>query len=81
MQNKGGRYWHEHTEYDDEPVFYCRSCHSLHIVTDDSLADEFWDGTYCKECCSTDIGQCSMEEWEEEEKRREDMREQIAWSK
>ena len=59
----------------DEPVFYCKACHSLAVVGDDSLASEDWDGSYCNICNSTDIGICSIGEWLSEEKRREEERE------
>lgn len=54
-------------EYNDEPVFYCSSCHSLRILVDDRLADESWDGSYCAECGCTDISSCSIEEWLEKD--------------
>lgn len=68
-------------EYDDEPVFYCRSCHSLHILTDELLADSMWDGSYCGDCNSTDIGECTIQEWVEEEERRRKLREKIEWNR
>ena len=61
-------------EYNEE-VFYCNSCHSLHIVVDDTLAGEDWDGSYCAKCFSSDIRKCKfgqwleIEEWKEEKKR------------
>lgn len=45
-------------DYNSEPVFYCRSCLSLRIRGVD-------DCEYCDVCSSTDIGQCSIKEWEE----------------
>lgn len=68
-------------EYDNEPVYYCRSCHSLNIRIDETLADEDWDGSYCAKCHSCDIGMCSIDEWVEEEERRRKKREEIEWSK
>lgn len=68
-------------EYDDEPVYYCRSCHSLKIVTDDTLADDDWDGSYCAECHSCDIDVCSIEEWLEEDERRKEMKREAEWKK
>lgn len=68
-------------EYDDEPVYYCRSCHSLNIKIDEVLADGFWDGSYCANCNSCDIGTCSMDEWLEEEERRKESRRKVEWSK
>lgn len=37
-------------EYDSIPVFYCRRCRSLLILSDPEAGD------YCAECGSTDIG-------------------------
>ena len=68
-------------ELDEELVYYCRSCHSLCIVVDDTLASEGWDGSYCGKCHSTDIGTCTMDEWLAEEERRRKKREEIEWSK
>ena len=68
-------------EYDDEPVYYCRSCHSLLIKFDETLANDDWDGSYCAKCHSCDIGTCSIEEWVAEEERRKEKRRQIEWSK
>jgi len=50
-------------------------------MIDDTLADADWDGSYCGKCHSTDIGICLFDEWMEEEKRREDKRREIEWSK
>lgn len=44
--------------YNNIPVFYCTNCSSLHIA---SLLGE----DYCKDCGSTQVKQCSIEEWEE----------------
>ena len=68
-------------ELDEGLVYYCRSCHSLCIVFDDSLAFEGWDGSYCGKCRSTNIGICTMDEWLAEEERRRKKREEIEWSK
>ena len=68
-------------DYEDEPVFYCRSCHSLHILVDPSLANDDWDGSYCAVCHSADIGECMMDEWMEEEERRKKKRREIEWTK
>lgn len=62
-------------------VYYCRSCHSLCIVVDESLSFEGWDGSYCGKCHSTDVGVCTMEEWLAEEERRRKRREELEWSK
>lgn len=65
----------------EEKVYYCRSCHSLHIIYDESLVDEGWDGSYCAKCGSTDIGVTTIGDWLAEEQRRKDKRRQIEWSK
>lgn len=69
------------TEFDDEPVYYCRSCHSLNILIDETLANEDWDGAYCAKCHSSDIGCCDIDEWIAEEERRRKKREEIEWRK
>jgi hypothetical protein len=48
------------TEYNQIPVFYCKSCLSLKIRNIDSVEDS----DYCDDCGSTEIGECSIEEWE-----------------
>lgn len=68
-------------ELDEGLVYYCRSCHSLCIVVDDTLAFEGWDGSYCGKCHSTHVGICTMDEWLAEEERRRKKREEIEWSK
>lgn len=68
-------------ELDEGLVYYCRSCHSLCIVVDDTLAFEGWDGSYCGKCHSTDIAVCTMDAWLAEEERRRKKREEIEWSK
>lgn len=50
----------EAKEYDEEPVAYCRDCLSLAI-----RVTSFHDLSYCDECGSTDIGECSIAEWSE----------------
>lgn len=57
------------TEYDDEPVEYCACCHSL-AVKNYGDPSEGWDGAYCSKCGSTDIKQCSIQEWLAEENKR-----------
>ena len=64
-----------------EPVYYCRSCHSLCVIVDESMASDDWDGSYCGKCHSADIGECCIGEWLEEEERREAKRREIEWSK
>lgn len=53
-------------DYNEEPVFYCKSCLSLKIRFIKSMQDS----EYCDECGSTDIGQCSIEEWQKLYKER-----------
>lgn len=76
-----GRYPEFKPEYDDEPVFYCKACHSLHILVNAEFADEDWDGAYCADCNSTDIGQCNIADWVAEEERRRKLKEKIEWNK
>lgn len=68
-------------ENDNEIVYYCLSCHSLCILTDETLAFGDWDGSYCVKCGSTHIGKCTIDEWLAEEQRRKDKRREIEWSK
>ena len=56
----------EEINYNDEPVFYCKSCLSLKIMSIPSMDDS----EYCDECSSTDIDQCNIEEWEQMYKQR-----------
>lgn len=65
----------------NEKVYYCRSCHSLKVIMDETLAINGWDGSYCGKCQSTNIGECTIGEWLEEEQRRKEKRRQIEWSK
>lgn len=44
-------------EFDSEPVYYCKDCLSLRVVSDAGI-------DYCDVCGSTSIGECSIEEWE-----------------
>ena len=65
----------------NEPVYYCRSCHSLLVIVDESLGGNGWDGSYCGKCYSTDISVTTMGEWLEEEERRKRKRKEIEWNK
>lgn len=47
-------------QYNSEPVFYCKSCLSLKV----RHIPELENSNYCDNCSGTDIGQCSIEEWE-----------------
>lgn len=49
--------------YDDEPVYYCHDCHSLKIKCDDAFEHDGWSGMYCDRCGSTDIQECTIQEW------------------
>lgn len=44
-------------EYNNEPVFYCKRCLSLKVITDQEME-------YCDECGSTEIRETSIEHWE-----------------
>lgn len=50
----------KYSEYDSEPVFYCNHCLSLKIRSIPNIEDS----EYCDKCCSTDIKQTSIREWE-----------------
>ena len=56
----------EEINYNDEPVFYCKSCLSLKIRSIPSMNES----EYCDECSSTDIRQCSIQQWEQMYKER-----------
>lgn len=75
------KYTHERTEFDEEPVYYCKSCHSLNVVSESFLSDEDWDGAYCADCHSTDIGQCNIEDWLAVEREIEETRRALEWKK
>lgn len=47
-------------EYNDEPVFYCKRCLSLRIMS----VEHMEDSDFCDECNCNDIGSCSISEWE-----------------
>lgn len=47
----------------DEPVYYCRACRSICIVTDENMAVGAWDGSYCGKCGSTSIGCMKFGDW------------------
>lgn len=49
------------SEYNKEPIYYCKNCLSLR-VRNIPLIDQ---SDYCDECGSTNIEQCTIEEWEE----------------
>lgn len=48
------------TNYNDEPVFYCKECLSLKIQS----LNLYGDIDYCCDCGSTDIATAHIEEWE-----------------
>lgn len=50
---------HNHSEYNEEPVYYCEHCLSLKI-RDAGLPDLL----YCDECGSAKILTTSIDEWE-----------------
>lgn len=65
----------------NEPVYFCRSCHSLFVIVDETLCGDGWDGSYCGKCHSANIGVCTMGEWLDEEERRRRKRKEIEWKK
>ena len=48
-------------DYNDEPVVYCKRCHSLRIIAGNGFPD------YCEDCGSTDLGDEHIEQWLKEE--------------
>lgn len=50
-----------HSEYNEEPVFYCKNCLSLSIRHVHNINDS----EYCDKCGSTNIETTSIKEWEE----------------
>lgn len=53
-------------EFNQEPVFYCKTCLSLKVRNVAGIVDL----DYCDDCGSTEIAQTSIEEWEELYKNR-----------
>jgi hypothetical protein len=47
------------SNYNDEPVFYCKNCLSLKV----KMVATGLDLDFCDECGSTDIEQAHIEEW------------------
>lgn len=47
-------------DYNAEPVLYCKHCLSLKIRNIPKVENS----DYCDKCGSTDIGECSIEGWE-----------------
>ena len=48
--------------YDDEPVYWCSVCKSLHIIRCDSPLDTALE-CYCADCGSIDMVSGSIDEW------------------
>ena len=48
-------------EYNDDPVWYCRSCLSLKIK---NFGDDEMVPCYCAACSSTDVGTATIDEWD-----------------
>ena len=46
-------------EYNAEPVFYCKSCLSLHVMPENGM------GSYCQECGSAAVGRTNIDNWTE----------------
>lgn len=49
------------SKYNEEPIYYCKKCLMPNIKTIPNMNDL----DYCDSCGATDIGKCSIEEWEE----------------
>lgn len=47
-------------DYNAIPVLYCKYCLSIKVRSIPVIEDS----DYCDDCGSTDIGECSVEEWE-----------------
>lgn len=47
-------------DYNNEPILYCKRCLSLKIRNIPTIDNS----DYCDNCSSTEIGECSIEEWE-----------------
>lgn len=52
----------EDNQYNDIPVYYCKRCLSLKVITVDMGDDQSFD--YCDECGCTDIGETNIYDWE-----------------
>lgn len=57
MQEQKGEFLTKE-EYNKIPVYYCKHCGSLAIMTMPENPDD-----YCDKCGSTDIGKASIEGW------------------
>lgn len=44
--------------YNNIPVFFCKSCLSLHIIEDNDNSE-----SYCEKCGGTSIGRTSIIDW------------------
>lgn len=64
-----------------EPVSYCRDCHSLRVIVNESLANDEWDGTYCGACGSANIGECGFGEWLAAEEAADERARAREWSR
>jgi hypothetical protein len=53
-------------EYNNEPVYFCKECLSLKVMNVAGLKG----ACYCDDCGGTDIGETSIEEWEQLYKKR-----------
>lgn len=51
-------------EYNDEPVYYCKACLSLHVENDGD------SGSYCAKCGCSSIGRTSIQIWDEAYKQK-----------
>lgn len=65
----------------NEKVCYCKSCHSLHILKEPSLAEGDWDGTFCASCGSSNIGICEFGIWLERQELIEQKKREEEWKK
>lgn len=61
--NQESNHHHTKEEYNKIPVYYCKNCGSLKIMTMPGLSDD-----YCDDCGSTNISKAHIEAWLELQK-------------
>lgn len=61
--NQESNYHYTKEDYNKLPVYYCKNCGSLKIMTMPGLSDD-----YCDDCGSTNIGKANIEIWLELQK-------------
>lgn len=51
----------KHSEYDDEPVYYCKRCLSLRIMNAPGMGGDY---CYCDRCGGVSVGTAKIDEYE-----------------